>query len=517
MKTYTEKDANAALYALYLRKSRKDKDLEDKGINTLERHEKILRDLAEQQGLQIGEVYKEVVSGDSIESRPQMQKLLEDVHNNKWAGVLVVELERLARGDTKDQGIVAEAFKYSETLIVTPSKTFDPNDEFDEEYFEFGLYMSRREYKTIKRRLAAGVKLSVLEGNYLHPKAPYGYDIDDRGRRDRTLKENAEADVVRMMFDWFTREKVSICEITRRLTAMKIPSPQGYDYWSGFTVTKMLKNEVYIGKIHYGKARRVKEYKDKKLQTVSKKSAPGDYIVADGKHNAIIDMETWELALARHAKNAPVKQGRELKNPLAGLLRCSKCGKVLALCTTSTKGSGTTRVYKYDVFRHRREYNCWCAAIRAKFVYPAVSDALRNYIADFQVKIDDNGEKKAEAHAKVISTMERNLEELKAKRKKIMVFFEDDVYTEEEFLERKKEINDDITMLSAQIETARSTQPVEVDYREKVVKFTEVLEAFENPSVSAKAKNDLLKEIICSIDYSREDQKSPFTLDITLL
>ena len=41
-------------------------------------------------------------------------------------------------GNTRDQGIVAEAFKYSDTKIITPSKTYDPNNEFDEEYFEFG-------------------------------------------------------------------------------------------------------------------------------------------------------------------------------------------------------------------------------------------------------------------------------------------------------------------------------------------------------------------------------------------
>ena len=248
------------LYALYLRKSRKDKALEENGIDTLDRHEKILRDLAERQGLAIGEIYKEVVSADSIEDREEMQRLLKDVHNNKWAGVLVVELERLARGDTKDQGIVAEAFKYSETLIITPSKTYDPNDEFDEEYFEFGLFMSRREYKTIKRRLSAGVKLSVLEGNYLSPVAPYGYDIVDRGRRDRTLKPNDKAKIVQMMFRWSTADTISFCEIAQKLTDMGIPSPKGLNYWTSFSVTKIIKNDVYIGKVRHGKIKDVKEY-----------------------------------------------------------------------------------------------------------------------------------------------------------------------------------------------------------------------------------------------------------------
>ena len=40
-----------------------------------------------------------------------MQALLADVTEGKYAGVLVVEIERLARGDTIDQGIVTQAFR----------------------------------------------------------------------------------------------------------------------------------------------------------------------------------------------------------------------------------------------------------------------------------------------------------------------------------------------------------------------------------------------------------------------
>lgn len=499
-------------YALYLRKSRKDKALEDNGIDTLERHEKILRDLAKQQGLQIGEVYKEVVSGDSIESRPEMQRLLEDVHNNKWSGVLVVELERLARGDTKDQGIVAEAFKYSETLIVTPTKTYDPNNEFDEEYFEFGLFMSRREYKTIKRRLAAGIQLSILEGNYLSPIPPYGYDIVDRGRRDRTLKENENAVYVRMIFDWYAHEKLSMCEIARRLTDMKVPSAKGLDYWSAFTVTKILKNEAYIGKVHFGKSKQQKEYIDGKLQTVTKKSATEDMILADGKHKAIIDQETWDAAVARHSKNAPIKKNAKLRNPLAGLLRCSACGKMLHYKTSTVAGK------KYAKFVHRTDSSpCRCSGTNINDVINAVADALREYIKDFQIKISDNGSREAKAHSEMLVAMEKKLDALKAKRKKLMIYLEDEIYTEEEFLERKKDINDEITMLTARIEVMHNDKPTVIDYQDKITKFTKAMDALTDPDVSAKAKNDYLKEIICSIDYTRPNRETPFSLDITLL
>ena len=163
-------------YCIYLRKSRKDLEAEQAGQGeTLARHERILLALAKQKNLIVGKIYREIVSGETIAARPVMQQVLREVESGMWEGVLVMEVERLARGDTIDQGIVQRAFQYSNTYIVTPQKTYDPSDEFDEEYFEFGLFMSRREYKTIKRRMQAGRYAAAKEGKWPFNTAPYGF------------------------------------------------------------------------------------------------------------------------------------------------------------------------------------------------------------------------------------------------------------------------------------------------------------------------------------------------------
>ena len=106
-------------YCIYLRKSRADRELENQGHgDTLKRNRDTLIELAKKKHLVIEEIYEEVVSGDSISARPQMQRLLNDVSEGKWQGVLVMEIERLARGDTSDQGIVTNTFTYSNTLII---------------------------------------------------------------------------------------------------------------------------------------------------------------------------------------------------------------------------------------------------------------------------------------------------------------------------------------------------------------------------------------------------------------
>ena len=103
-------------YAIYLRKSRKDLDAEAQGEGeNLARHMAILKEIAQRMELNVIRIYAEVVSGESIDARPLMQYLLRDGETGIYEGVLVVEVERLARGDTSDQGRVAKTFKFSNT------------------------------------------------------------------------------------------------------------------------------------------------------------------------------------------------------------------------------------------------------------------------------------------------------------------------------------------------------------------------------------------------------------------
>ncbi len=110
-------------YVMYLRKSRADIEAEAHGEGeTLARYKKILSELAEKMGITVNYVYEEVVSGDSIEGRPQIQALLRAIEKHTYTGVLCMDIDRLARGDTIDQGIIARAFKMSKTRIITPKK-----------------------------------------------------------------------------------------------------------------------------------------------------------------------------------------------------------------------------------------------------------------------------------------------------------------------------------------------------------------------------------------------------------
>ena len=217
-----------------------------------------------------------------------------------WEGVLVVEVERLARGDTIDQGIMAQTFKYSGTKIVTPLKVYDPNNEYDEEYFEFGLFMSRREYKTINRRLQRGRLASAKEGKWVSGVAPYGYERvrvpNDKGWTLRPVE--AEADIVRFIFRLYTSgeeedggsvKRAGTYSLALRLDNMGVAPPGGASYWSSTTIQQILQNPVYIGKIRWNVHKSKKRIINSAVRVERYTAPPEEQILVDGLHPAIVD------------------------------------------------------------------------------------------------------------------------------------------------------------------------------------------------------------------------------------
>lgn len=126
---------------------------------------------AERAGLPIVAEYSEIISGDRLSDRPEMQRLLADVAAGMYDGVLTVEVSRLTRGDLMDQGRIMNTFKYSGTKIITPEHTYDLSEDWDEDVLQSDLMMARREYKYIKKRMQRGRQASSLRGALAGPRS----------------------------------------------------------------------------------------------------------------------------------------------------------------------------------------------------------------------------------------------------------------------------------------------------------------------------------------------------------
>ena len=217
----------------YLRKSQSD-DPSLTVEEVLEKHEKLLDDWSIKN---LGDItpeknkFREVVSGESLTERKEMQRLLRMIESPKIKAVKIVEPQRLTRGDSEQMGKIMKLFRYSNTLIITPYRIYDLRDQYDWDAFEMELRRGNdylNYYKNIQRR---GRELSAASGNYLGSVAPYGYDkhtVLDGKRKCPTLKENPEqANVVRMIFDMYVNQNIGIHLIAKNLDSLKIKPPKG--------------------------------------------------------------------------------------------------------------------------------------------------------------------------------------------------------------------------------------------------------------------------------------------------
>lgn len=500
-------------YCIYLRKSRADIEAEARGEGeTLARHEKLLLEVAKRGKYNVTQIYREIVSGETIAARPVIQQVLQEVEDGCWAGVLVVEVERLARGDTIDQGIMAQTFKYSGTKIITPLKVYDPNNEYDEEYFEFGLFMSRREYKTINRRLQRGRLASAKEGKWVSGVAPYGYEKirveNDKGYTLRPIE--AEADIVRFIFRLYTSgeeaedgsvKQVGSYSIALRLDRMGVAPPGGASCWSSVTIQSILQNPVYIGKIRWNVHKTKKRIVNNAVKVERYTASEEEQVYVDGLHPAIIDEAVFLKAQDLFAQKGPppVQANNTVTNPLAGLLVCGKCGRHIVRRNNAYGGMLMCP-------------NRACDNISAKYdvVEERLLQALAQWLEDYRLEWSDKPPAEEQAlialKEKSIRKAQSEVETLRKQLDRTHDLLEQGVYDTETFLERSRSLSGRISAANASIE-ALAAELVEDEARAtsrrnivpKVEKLLEVYAELPSP----QARNEMLKDVLEKVEYTR--------------
>jgi DNA invertase Pin-like site-specific DNA recombinase len=500
---------------MYLRKSRADLEAEARGEGeTLAKHKKMHFALAKRYKINITHIYQEIVSGDRISDRPEVMKLLNDVEDGRWKGVLVVEVERLARGDTIDQGVVAQAFKRSSTLIVTPNKTYDPTNEFDEEYFEFGLFMARREYKTITRRLQRGRDASASEGNYIGTRPPYGYKLAYNERGERYLEPDPEqANVIRMIFDWYVNgieedgqlTDMGAVKIARRLESMGVTTYRETTKWNFNVILQILRNEVYIGRIQWKKTSRRKSNSTEKKYDYRVKDKE-EWINVEGKHEPLIDEELFQRAAVKLKENLsnPVKEAYKVVNPMAGLIYCGKCSKAMVL-------------KPFPKYRKTPGYSiqcnnkfCDCKGSNFDLVENKIIETYEMWLKQYKIDVEkrrprsDSG---VQVQEQVLIALREELKQLEAQKGSLFDFLERKIYDEETFLERSKTLSERIQQTQEKIkqtdEQLTKVKASEKTQKEVVPYLQSTLKMYKK-STDQQRKNSLMKSIMVRVEYRKE-------------
>lgn len=500
-------------YVIYLRKSRADIEAEAHGEGeTLARHKAALQSLAENRKLTVTQVYAEVVSGETIAARPMMKKLLSEVERGIWTGVLVMEVERLARGDTIDQGVVAQAFKLSGTQIITPLKTYDPANELDEEYFEFGLFMSRREYKIITRRMQRGRLASVKEGKFAGNKPPYGYRrVKLAEMKGYTLEPVPEqADAVRLIFEWYvngeqhpdgTSARLGYTKIAQRLDAMGFATVTGVP-WSAATLKEILTNPVYIGKVRWNRRPQMKHVVDGKVVQERPRAKDKDITVMSGLHPPIVADSLFETAQAqfRRRQESPVPKGKTIQNPLAKVVVCGICGRTMVRKPYRSKAYPDTLVC----------VNRGCPNISTQLylVEERLLAILEEWLKEYRLELEEAGSNMEAVELKIkrqaVTRLRNDLEKLGRQCDNLYNYFEQGIYTKEVFIERseklvgkREQIRSVLHKLQGEIADYEKNTVQKGAGIPRIARIPELYRVAGSPG----EKNDLLKEVVEKVLY----------------
>ncbi len=504
---------------IYLRKSRKDAEFsKDEAIEkTLERHEKMLQEYAINTfGCKIPSknIFKEVVSGDTIADRPEMQKVLELIESDDIKGVLCIEIERLARGNSIDQGIIAEKFKITNTKILTPQKIFDLDNEFDLSFFEDGLYQSRKFLMYTKKILARGREQSVKEGKCVKSVANFGYSKEKlKGQKGFNLIKDENNKYVRKIFDIYINEEIGLTNLTHRINALNIPTPSEKSNQWTVAMTRSILNraEFYAGYISWNKRKAVKKYINGKL--VITRPLNDDCIKVKGLHEPTITEEELEIIkLKRKKATKCLPKTNVIKNPLSGIVKCGFCG-----CTMKrrpyTKSFLKSGIIHEDTLLCTTP-NCVNTSSNLRVVEDAILEFSKNTLKIYQQYIKNySSPSKKNNYTSEIQELKKSLELNNDQKSKACDFLEKGIYDEETFLSRIKKLDKDKNDINIQIKELQKKEKEDKlnSYKKAIPELENFLNLYSKSDI--KTKNELLNSIFEEIKYKKTNKKGRWDKD----
>lgn len=489
------------MIAEYLRKSRAE-ELMDSDDEVLEKHRKYLADFAAQKRIFVDDFYEEVVSGESIAARPQMQKLLKSVKAGKYHAVLCMDIDRLGRGGMQDQGAILDAFRDTGTLIITPDKTYDLSNEQDEMLTEFKSFMSRQEYKIIRKRMRRGLMQTIQAGGYV-ANPPYGYRPCKVGKHPSLEIVPEEAEFIKHIYRRY-QEGVGSATIAVELNAMgSVPRRNGQ--WCRSTVRLVLRNPVYKGMVAWNRVKRNKPGTEAYTKQKSQYMKEDEWILAPGLHPAIIPPAEWDKVQEIRVKRyIPRQNVGQTTNPFAGLIVCSVCGRNMQ----------RMEQHKGVPYLLCNTKGC-CAGAKFEFVEAAIYQELALRLTAMRTA-PDHTEDRTAAEEAAVAAMETELSKIDTRLSRLYNFLEDGTYDRATFVARRASLEEKRRDLTATLTAAKSalSHRTALSKAETEVKLTSLLDQYK--TMTPGEINMLLKEILEKIVYTKRKKTKPadFTLEI---
>lgn len=265
-------------------------------------------------------------SGGSM-NRPALQRLMQDIKDDKIDIVVVYKIDRLTRS-LADFSQMISVFDQHGVSFVAVTQQFNTTSSMGRLTLNILLSFAQFEREVTSERIRDKIEASKKRGMWMGGIPPLGYDVKDR----RLVPNKKEAKLVKRMFTRFV-ELGSVTLLIRELRLENVTSKswttQDGRYRPGKPIDKgmvykFLHNRTYLGKIHH------KE----------------NWYDAD--HEPLIDQKLFDDAHAILETNGRVRGCRtrsKVQFLLKGIVFGSDGHAMTAFSTTKRKGGKRYRYY----------------------------------------------------------------------------------------------------------------------------------------------------------------------------
>lgn len=507
----TQKYPDIDKVAIYLRLSRQENDEDD----VLEKHRNQLLDFVRSYGWKF-DMFQEIGSSDDIEFRFEFKRLLEKVYNGEYDAVIVVEFDRITRGDSYDYGYIKRMFSAHKTKIITPyDEVIDLSNEMDV-MMDMKATMGRYEYLQIRKRLKEGKLRSARMGNWINGPPPLGFDYNSKTKK-LTINEE-EADTIRELYSLYYDKKLPLRRVATELNTLGKRTKGGY-YFVESKVYKYLTNPVYIGTLVYGRTEG-SGHLNKKHKKLRKKAEDEWTVVTENAHPAIISREYFDKVQLRIIDNKRfAMKARGQTFALTGLLRCSCCGASSNFIRKEMAHKRMDCFIRKCISQDAYGVKCPNKGARAMYVLDAIQNRIEEYLPQLLVQRESGENDSVDRLKKQISEMNDELIQMQKGIERIKSLFIDGMIDKVEMNKKHEEQNKRIKEKKEHIrnkekELAKaSTDSLD----EKIKLFEEAKNNFNLNDPFSSKNNELLKSIIEVIYYKKVSRGQSAEIELNIV
>ncbi|WP_281282483.1 recombinase family protein [Paenibacillus piri] len=448
-----------------------------------------------------------------MEFRPVFQRLLQDIEEGLFDAVLVVDWDRLGRGDMGDTDRIKKALKKSNTLVITPGKWYDLNDDDDDDFnVDAKAFIARQEYKMIKFRLNRGKKIGARLGRWTNgiPPFPYDYDPQRKGLVVNEYKQTLYRFVIEAALEGHVCD-----EIAWELNKQGIPSPRNKK-WTGTTISRMLRDETHLGKIISNKSEGDGHAKKRPNAKELKKIPKHLWVVVENCHEPVKTQEEHDKLIYSLMKRRKIPiAARAGKHALSGLVRCSICNSSLRIFRSPIKTS------QIRSCQHRDHYGNKCTnkGGSAKLIIQEVQVKLEQLEDQIVYRIKDE---EGDDYKVIQDAIQQKYREIKQKEEaveRIEEGFEAGLYTADRARSRKIKIEQELDSLHEELAVLekQSKSAASITDEERLFLIREFWRTMQlSEQDNHEELNKCYKEVISSILWKREDNGPP-SIEINFL